>query len=62
LIQRLVTAWTVWGCDVVDTETCYWLVGLRIDAFDTEACYWLPGLQIDVFDTETCYGLDSLGI
>ena len=46
MIWRLVTGWTVRGFDVVDTETCYWLVGLRID----------------VFDTETCYGLDSLGI
>jgi len=53
LIQRLVTDWTVWGFDVVDTETCCWLVGLRIDVFDTDTCYLLVGLQIDVFDTET---------
>jgi len=62
LIQRFVTGWTVWGYDVVDTQTCYWLVGLRIDVFGTETCYWLVGLQIDVFDTETYYRLDSLGI
>ena len=46
MFQRLVTGWTVWEFDVVDTETGYSLVGLRID----------------VFDTETSYGLDSLGI
>jgi len=24
---------------VVDTDTCYWLVRLRIDVFDKETCY-----------------------
>jgi len=46
LIQRFVADWTVWGFDVVDTETCYWLVGLGIDVVDTATSYWLKGLGI----------------
>ena len=46
MIQRLVTGWTVRGFDVVDTETCYWLVVLRIDVFDTETSYGLDRLVI----------------
>jgi len=62
LIQRLVTDWTVWGFDVVDSETCYLLVNLRIDVFDSETFYWLPVGCFDVVDSETCYWLDGLGI